>query len=302
MNIRPLTAADFDAVVALDRQLTGTSRRDWFARRLRAAVRAPQRHLQLAVEEGGLLVGFVLVRQAGGEFGRPDAAMVIEAISVAPDVRGHGLGTALIEGVLARMKTRGVSELCTQASWRNHGMLRFLDAAGFNLAPRHVLARSCTPMRVDEDEDFEVEPHFVRTLAPGDLQAVLAIDARITGQDRSEYLRRKVDEALAESAIIVSLVAEDDHHPVAFLMARVDGGEFGRMNATAVLDTLGVDPRFARRGFGEALLEQLLKNLQALDVDLVQTEVDRTSFGLLGWFYKVGFQPSSDLVFRRTAG
>ena len=68
-------------------------------------------------------------------------------------------------------------------------------------------------------------------------------------------------EALHESDVRVSLVAEQDGRPVGFIMARVDFGEFGRFEPTAVMDTIGVDPDYRDRGIGRALLSQLLINL-----------------------------------------
>jgi hypothetical protein len=81
----------------------------------------------------------------------------------------------------------------------------------------------------------------VRAMSEGDLRALTAIDRRITGRDRSDYFRSRLDEAVHESDIRVSLVAECDGVPVGFIMARVDFGEFGRVEATAVMDTIGVD-------------------------------------------------------------
>lgn len=304
METRALTAQDFDQVVALDRRLTGRNRRDWFQRRLAAALRTPDRHLQLAIVDAGGLHGFVLARVVGGEYGRTEPAVVIEDISVDPEHRGHGLGRSLLDGLAERMARRGLVELQTQASWRDHGMLRFFDAAGFELSPRVCLQLPAVPRGYEDDDDeaLEKEPLYIRTLAPADLTGIVAVDRRLSRGERAEYLSRKVDEALAESAIRVSLVAEEQGAIVGFLMARVDFGDFGRVVATAELDTLGVDPRFARKGYGQALLEQLLKNLQALGVETVQTEVDRGSFALLGWFYKMGFGPSPRLVFSKRVG
>lgn len=298
MPIRPLVAGDFDAVHQLDNALTGSSRRSWLERRLRAALRDPAEHFQFAAEAEGL-AGFLLARVAGGEFGRPEAAVFIEAIGVEPSHRGHHLGTDLIETLVATMTAREIHELATQASWREGSLLTFLDQRGFELSPRQVLERNTEPLRADEDEDAEHDAHEVRTLTANDLPAFVAIDRRLTGRDRSEYLRRKVTEALTESAVQVSLVAVDDGHPVGFVMARVDSGDFGRMLPVAVLDTVAVDPRFAGRGHGAALFDQLVKNLGALGVERVQTEVDRTTYPLLAWFDRLGFRPSERLVLRR---
>ena len=80
----------------------------------------------------------------------------------------------------------------------------------------------------------------VRSLREADLKALIAIDLRITGRDRSAYFERKLAEALHESDVRVSLVAELDGRPVGFIMARVDLGEFGR----AIDEALAKDPWF----------------------------------------------------------
>lgn len=137
----------------------------------------------------------------------------------------------------------------------------------------------------------------VRSLRVEDLKALIAIDRRITGRDRSRYFERKLDEALHESDVRVSLVAEVDGRPVGFIMARVDFGEFGRVEAAAVMDTVGVDPDFAGRGVGRALLSQLLANLRTLRVDKILTEVDWSDRALIAFLDRCGFKPSSRLSF-----
>ena len=155
---------------------------------------------------------------------------------------------------------------------------------------------------VYHDDDFETlarDLYPVRNLRAEDFDHVLRIDHKVTGRDRRDYLRRKFDEALAESAVQVSLVAEADGRPVGFIMARVDHGDFGRIAASAVLDTLGVSPDFAGKGVGRALLSQLLVNLRALGVERVESEVARESFDLLGFFYHLGFAPAQRLAFHK---
>ncbi len=139
----------------------------------------------------------------------------------------------------------------------------------------------------------------VRSIVEGDLRALIAIDRRITGRDRSAYFERKFEEALRESDVRISLVAELDGRPVGFIMARVDLGEFGRVESAAVIDTIGVDSDYGTRGVGRALLSQLLVNLMSLRVDKVLTEVDWSARELLGFLDHCGFQPSSYLCFDR---
>ena len=137
----------------------------------------------------------------------------------------------------------------------------------------------------------------VRSMAESDLRALVSIDRRITGRDRAAYFQRKLADALNESDVRVSLVAELDGVPVGFIMARVDLGEFGHVETMAVIDTLGVDPDYQNRGVGRALVSQLLSNLNTLRVETVRTEVDWQDRDLLGYLDRSGFRPSQQLCF-----
>jgi ribosomal protein S18 acetylase RimI-like enzyme len=130
-----------------------------------------------------------------------------------------------------------------------------------------------------------------------DLRALIAIDRRIAGRDRSGYFEQKLHEALYESDVRVSLVVERNGDPVGFIMARVDFGEFGRVEPTAVMDTIGVDPDYWGQGIGRALLSQLLVNLQTLRVERIRTEIDWRDRDLLGFLDRCGFRPSQQLCF-----
>jgi ribosomal protein S18 acetylase RimI-like enzyme len=140
----------------------------------------------------------------------------------------------------------------------------------------------------------------IRTVAADDLRSLIAIDRRITGRDRSGYFERKLAEALHESDIRVSLVAEQDGRPVGFIMARVDLGEFGRVESTAVLDTIGVDPDYRQHGIGRALLSQLLVNLGTLRVERIRTEIDWRDRDLLAFLGNCGFGPAQRLCLDHT--
>jgi ribosomal protein S18 acetylase RimI-like enzyme len=132
-----------------------------------------------------------------------------------------------------------------------------------------------------------------------DLRRLIAIDRGITGRAREAYFQGKLAEALGESDVRVSLVAECEGVPAGFIMARVDLGEFGRIDPTAVIDTIGVDPDYRDKGVGRALLSQLLVNLATLRVERVRTEVHWRQRELLSFLDRCGFQPSQELSFDR---
>jgi len=150
----------------------------------------------------------------------------------------------------------------------------------------------------DDFEPLARDDIPVRSLRRDDLPSIVRIDRRITGSDRGDYYRRKLDEAIDESGIRVSLAAEIDDHVVGFIMARVDYGEFGQTATTAVIDTLAVHPDFAGQQVGSALVSQLLSNLDSLRVETVRTLVAWDDFGLAGFLDRCGFVPAQRLALR----
>ena len=324
MKLRRLAAADVDAVVEIDAQITGRSRRSYFERRLQAALRAPTLHTQFAAEEDGVLEGYVLARRLEGEFGGVEPALRLEVISVRPGEQGHGFGDKLLCALEADARKHGIFELRTQAAWKDRGMLSFLDHAGFQLGRSQIIDCEIHAGRIGSDDKEKVlapEHHRlsaeidlsapkandyeelardradVRSLERADLEEIARIDRRIVGRDRSAYIGRVVDEALNDSAIRVSLVAHQDGSATGFIMASVDFGGFGRTEPVAVIDTIGVDPGFTGAGIGGALLSQLFVNLEALRVERVETVVVRDNFELLAFFYGAGFASSQRLGF-----
>jgi predicted N-acetyltransferase YhbS len=299
---RPLRPADLGAVVAIDSALSGRPRRAYFARRLEAAQRDPERHLQLAVDEDGALAGFMLGRALEGEFGRSEPEVRLEAFGVAPAAQGRGLGAALAAAFEAEALRKGLKEVRTAALWREHALLAFFDRAKFALAPVHVLER-----RIDSSAepagDAEARDAFeASVLAESDIEGVARIDRRHTGRDRRGYLCRSLREALDDSAVRVSLAVRVDDGVAGYLMARMDYGDYGRAEPVAVVDTVGVDPLRARQGIGRALLAQLFMNLAALDVERVETVVAPGNLDLMGYFYRAGFVPAERLSFVKRLG
>lgn len=151
---------------------------------------------------------------------------------------------------------------------------------------------------------YETESIIVRQLRPRDLEAVIALDAKASGRRRGEYFKLKLNEALSNTSVQVSLGAELDGIFVGFLLARVYYGEFGAPEPVAVLDTMGVHPDFQRRGVGTALIDQLRTNLLGLGIRTLSTEVAWRDPGILTFFNREGFQPAPrfclDLDLERT--
>ena len=131
----------------------------------------------------------------------------------------------------------------------------------------------------------------VRDLRPEDLDRMVQIDRAITGTDRRGYYKQRLATALQESGVRVSLAAEIDGTLAGFVLGRLYYGEYGHTDTFATIDTIGVDPGFRGRGVGHALLQQLTRNLRALHVECIQTEVDWQQWDLMRFLQEVGFRP-----------
>jgi predicted N-acetyltransferase YhbS len=142
---------------------------------------------------------------------------------------------------------------------------------------------------------LETDSVLVRTLQRQDLPALAEIDRKIAGRPRKEYLSRKLEAALRDSSVCISLAAELDGRVAGFVMGSLYYGEFGLPEPVAILDTIEVDPDLRHRKVASALLRQLVLNMRALGIERVQTEVDWTRRDLLAFFAATGFEPAPRL-------
>lgn len=144
----------------------------------------------------------------------------------------------------------------------------------------------------EEVRNLEKQDVLVRRLRPDDLEAVIALDAKVIGRRREEYFKLKLSQALSDTGIEVSLGAELDEAFVGFLLARVYYGEFGSLEQVAVLDTMAVHADFQGHGVGRALIDQLRVNLLGLGIRTLRTEVGWQNQSLLAFFNREGFVPA----------
>lgn len=329
LTIRTLEREDLGDVVAIDAVAERRPRRAYFERRLDAARLQPRLHAQFAACDDKGLVGYILARVLDGEFGRAEPGLRLEAIGVRDDAKGQRVGARLFDTLCDYGRRHDMADVRTQAAWTNHSMLRWLDAMCFALAPNHVVDCAVAggeyasarddPVVMPNGEgpaheinygakagnDFERlarDEAEICVMDWDDLGDVVRIDRAITGRDRLDYMKHQLAETMQEAAVRVSLTARLEGVVVGFLMARADLGDFGRVEPVAIADTIGVDPAWSHRGIGRALVSQLFANLGALRIERVETVVAPRDFGLLGFFYDVGFRPSQRLPFVRRFG
>jgi GNAT superfamily N-acetyltransferase len=135
--LRSVEPADRERLIEMDEQITGTSRRDFYERRL---LHEPgDLRVSIGAEVGGVLVGAILGTLRDGEFGVPEPIAVVDTVLVDRALQGRGIATAMLEQLALNLRAFGVRRIRTELSWEDHQLDGFLSRRGFAPIPRKVL-------------------------------------------------------------------------------------------------------------------------------------------------------------------
>lgn len=313
LAIRPLKQEDLDWITPIENRLAGHPRREFLEKRFSVMAADPAHFISCSALSYGNSAGYAFARIQAGEFGGSDTVAVLDVIGVDPYAQGLGIGKALMRELETQLKARNIGVLKTQVEWPNRKMVGFFSTTGFRLAACQIIERDTSALEEKQAEpvqdrrvkgdganDLSRDRVKVRSLEEADLAEVVRIDRDLTGRDRSAFYAAKFREMLTESGIRVSLVAEDAGVLMGFVMARVDFGEFGKVDKAAVIDAIGVHPAFAGAGIGQALLSQLLLNLASLQVESVRTQVSPADFEVNRFLHACGFRQAQRLVLTKS--
>jgi GNAT superfamily N-acetyltransferase len=129
----------------------------------------------------------------------------------------------------------------------------------------------------------------VRPVEPSDLDAIVQIDEKLSGQIRKDYWQRRLDIAVLRPPWM-SLLAETDGRPVGFLFGWVGESEFGIARPTGWVDLIGVSPPYRGRGVAQALLRRFVDSGRELRaIERVATLIDLGQADVREFFTRVGF-------------
>jgi GNAT superfamily N-acetyltransferase len=141
----------------------------------------------------------------------------------------------------------------------------------------------------------------VRPVEETDLDAIVRIDEKLSGQTRKDYWRRRLELASLRPPWM-SLVAETDGRLAGFVFGWVGESEFGIAEPTAWLDLIGVDPPYRGRGVGQALVERFVQSARELRaIRKVATLIDLTQSDIREFFLRLGFRHGPMLHMERPA-
>lgn len=135
LRIRPAEPADLDQVIAIDLEITGTRKTDyWYELFHRYGAARSRQRLFLVAEAGGEIQGFIIGEVRDWEFGSPPCGWVF-GISVRPGARLAGIGTRLLEAICAGFRHAGVEKVRTLVSRDNSLVLSFFRSQAMMAAP-----------------------------------------------------------------------------------------------------------------------------------------------------------------------
>jgi len=141
LQIRPVEAADLDQVIAIDSEITGKEKPDyWFELFHRYGAARSRQRLFLVAEAGGEIQGFVMGEVRDWEFGAPPCGWVF-GINVRTDARLAGTGTRLLEAICAGFRRAGVDKVRTLVARDNSLVLSFFRSQAMMAAPVIPLER-----------------------------------------------------------------------------------------------------------------------------------------------------------------
>jgi GNAT superfamily N-acetyltransferase len=139
----------------------------------------------------------------------------------------------------------------------------------------------------------------VRALRTDDIDRLVAIDRAHVGRSRRRVLAKRLEMHAADPAESLQFGVDVKGRLAGFVLARVQRGEFGRTDSSAVIDVLGVDPASRGQGCGRALMDAITTEARARNLPRLHSQADWTMDELLRFFADAGFELSSRLVIER---
>jgi ribosomal protein S18 acetylase RimI-like enzyme len=135
LRVRPIEAADLDQVIAIDSEITGKEKTDyWYELFHRYGTARSRQRLFLVAEAGSEIQGFIIGEVRDWEFGSPPCGWVF-GINVRPGARVSGIGTRLLEAICAGFRHAGVDKVRTLVARDNSLVLSFFRSQAMMAAP-----------------------------------------------------------------------------------------------------------------------------------------------------------------------
>ena len=121
VSLRLLTLKDLDAVASIDQSLLGLNRRGYWENKLEKAEGSGVP--SLAAEVDGEVIGFILGKASGWEYGVPENVGWIDTLGVVEEWQGRGISQLLFNEMHTMFKKVGIDTIYVFV-----GLIRFFRA------------------------------------------------------------------------------------------------------------------------------------------------------------------------------
>jgi ribosomal protein S18 acetylase RimI-like enzyme len=144
------------------------------------------------------------------------------------------------------------------------------------------------------EEDFLTKLNM-RPLTIGDLDGIVEIDRKVSGEVRRDFWGEKIKPPSSRYPLS-GLCAELEGKIIGFILGEVSGWEFGIPDTVGWVSTIGVDPDYQHRGVARKLSQEFIKSLKAIGVNVVYTLVNWNDWDLLKFFRAMGFTRGGEMI------
>ncbi len=132
--IREAEPGDLDAIVEIDKQVSGVKKTRYWRNTLELYSGQKNREFFLVAEHEQTVIGFILGEIRAWEFGSPSCGWVY-AIGVAQDYLQQGVGSKLLDALCVHFRHAEVTKVRTMIARQDHELLSFFRSYGMMAGP-----------------------------------------------------------------------------------------------------------------------------------------------------------------------
>ena len=135
-----LDGEDVEAIIAIERRISGsTYRTTAFEEDAATYLQQGESHDHLVAVVDDRVVGFIIGKTAGLEFGQEERVGWINILGVDPDFRGRGIGQALGKALLDNFRNKNVAKVKTLVGGQATELLQYFQGLGLKQSNMRVL-------------------------------------------------------------------------------------------------------------------------------------------------------------------
>ena len=135
LRVRPVDKADLGQIIAIDAEVTGLEKTDyWYELFHRYGGARNRQRLFLVAESGAVIQGFIIGEVRDWEFGSAPCGWVF-GLSVSASARLGGVGARMLEAICDGFRHAGVNKVRTLLARDNGLVLSFFRSQGMMAAP-----------------------------------------------------------------------------------------------------------------------------------------------------------------------